>query len=242
MHKSRRMAALQARSLADMGYAVLQIDLLGCGDSSGEIRDASVSAWHADIEVAATWMLRQGFTPLRLWGLRFGALLAADWARKNQGDLDGLALWQPISSGEAHLTQFLRVSMAADMLASGNPGAGSSALRKRLAAGEVLEVAGYDVNPTLAREMDALRLSDAVSAVNMPVDWFEVVEELARGLPPASARMFEQWRSRGTVVHEHLVTGAPFWATVEIVDCPGLLEATNQVARERWQRHSKSTA
>src|SRR5687768_8838655 len=41
MNKSRRMAALQARALAASGHAVLQIDLLGCGDSSGDFGDAS---------------------------------------------------------------------------------------------------------------------------------------------------------------------------------------------------------
>ena len=35
MHKSRCMAALQARHFAQAGYAVLQVDLTGCGDSSG---------------------------------------------------------------------------------------------------------------------------------------------------------------------------------------------------------------
>ncbi len=38
MNKSRRMAALQSRALAEHGYAVLQIDLLGCGDSSRRLR------------------------------------------------------------------------------------------------------------------------------------------------------------------------------------------------------------
>ena len=42
MNKSRRMAALQARALAKAGYAVLQLDLLGCGDSSGDFGDALI--------------------------------------------------------------------------------------------------------------------------------------------------------------------------------------------------------
>src|SRR5258705_9769402 len=36
MNKSRRMAALQARAFARIGWNVLQMDLFGCGDSSGE--------------------------------------------------------------------------------------------------------------------------------------------------------------------------------------------------------------
>jgi len=41
MNKSRRMAGLQARALARAGYDVLQIDLRGCGGSSGDFGDAS---------------------------------------------------------------------------------------------------------------------------------------------------------------------------------------------------------
>ena len=40
MNKSRRMATLQARALAQAGFSVLQVDLLGCGDSSGDFGDA----------------------------------------------------------------------------------------------------------------------------------------------------------------------------------------------------------
>ena len=56
MNKSRRMAALQARALADAGWAVLQIDLAGCGDSSGDFGDADWATWVADVRTAATWL------------------------------------------------------------------------------------------------------------------------------------------------------------------------------------------
>ena len=47
MNKARRMAALQARAMAAAGYAVLQIDLYGCGDSAGDCRlaEACASSW-----------------------------------------------------------------------------------------------------------------------------------------------------------------------------------------------------
>ena len=41
MSKSRRRAGLQARALARAGYDALQIDLPGCGGSSGDFGDAS---------------------------------------------------------------------------------------------------------------------------------------------------------------------------------------------------------
>ena len=45
LNSTRRVVAQQARALAKAGYGVLQIDLLGCGDSSGEFADATWAAW-----------------------------------------------------------------------------------------------------------------------------------------------------------------------------------------------------
>ena len=88
MNKSRRMAALQSRALAEAGFAVLQLDLMGCGDSDGELLDASWAQWVADVVFACGWLRQQYLpsgpdtVPLWLWGLRAGALLAADAARQ----------------------------------------------------------------------------------------------------------------------------------------------------------------
>ena len=56
MNKSRRMAALGSRALAAQGWAVLQVDLLGCGDSSGDFGDATWEAWLDDVTQAAQWL------------------------------------------------------------------------------------------------------------------------------------------------------------------------------------------
>lgn len=92
MNFSRHMAALQARALAAQGYAVLQIDLLGCGDSAGDFSEASWSAWLADIIAAARWMQSRhttgGVVPLIFWGLRAGCLLAAEAASALEEPVD----------------------------------------------------------------------------------------------------------------------------------------------------------
>src|SRR6476620_8431972 len=83
MNKSRRMAAMQARAFAAMGFGVLQIDLFGCGDSSGEFREARWNIWKQDLAVARSWLGNRVAAPVSLWGLRLGALLALDFARSS---------------------------------------------------------------------------------------------------------------------------------------------------------------
>ncbi len=117
MNKSRRMAAMQARTFAAMGFGVLQIDLFGCGDSSGEFSDARWDIWKQDVSFARNWLENRISAPVSLWGLRLGALLALDFARSQAETIDRIILWQPVINGESFLNQFLRLRMANEMLA-----------------------------------------------------------------------------------------------------------------------------
>ena len=50
LNLSRRMAAQQARAFASLGFAVLQIDLFGCGDSCGDFSAGRWEQWQRDLE------------------------------------------------------------------------------------------------------------------------------------------------------------------------------------------------
>jgi exosortase A-associated hydrolase 2 len=227
MNKARRMAALQSRRLASLGYAVLQIDLFGCGDSGGIFSDARWEIWKKDVRLALEWLRPRVAGPLSLWGLRLGAALAADVARDVNMGVDQLVLWQPVVSGEAFLTQFLRLRLAAEMLAEGAAQSGVRELRETLRRGETLEIAGYDLHPQLAAAIDALRLADLAPAVRR-VHCLEVTAVEPPTVTPASQRALEVWRSNGLEVVAAAVNGEPFWATLEIAECEPLLAATER--------------
>jgi exosortase A-associated hydrolase 2 len=230
MNKARRMAALQSRRLAAAGHAVLQMDLLGCGDSSGELRDARWHIWRRDIVAAIGWLKSRMAGPVILWGLRLGATLAADVARDPGLGVEQLILWQPVASGEQFLVQFLRLRLAAEMLAEGNAQSGVRALREALARGATLEIGGYDLHPELAAELEALRLAELTPAVRR-VHWLEVLAHGAPELGPASRRTVAAWQAKGLAVRAAAVGGEPFWSTLEITECAALLEATEEGLR-----------
>lgn len=118
MNLSRRMAALQARAFAAAGYAVLQMDLFGCGDSAGDFAEASWGQWRDDVLEAACWLQGEtGWAPL-FWGLRAGCLLADEAARMRTGAAEFI-FWQPVVSGEQHWRQWARLRLGRDLLASG---------------------------------------------------------------------------------------------------------------------------
>jgi exosortase A-associated hydrolase 2 len=232
MNKARKMAALQSRRLAAAGHAVLQIDLFGCGDSSGDFGDARWEIWKQDVQTAARWLQDRVRGPISLWGLRLGATLAADIAREPGTDIEQLLLWQPVPSGEQFLTQFLRLRLAAEMLSAGAAQTGLRELRKTLDRGASLEIAGYELHPELASAIGELALAELIPAVTH-ILWLEVSAQPEPKVSPASSRVVEAWRGKGVAVRAAAVTGEPFWSTIEITDCEALLDATDKAISRR---------
>ena len=229
MNKSRRMAALQSRALAEAGYAVLQVDLLGCGDSSGDFGDATWQEWVNDVVRASHWIRQRSAAPVWLWGLRAGCLLAAEAARQIDTPCNYI-FWSPTPSGKTHLQQFLRLKAAADML-GGNAKGVTEALRQQLAAGEAVEIAGYTLSPGLAHGMEQAVLAPpaaSLSSMAQPgrVEWLEMSTREDATLNPVAQKTFSQWEQSGFAARSHIVPGPSFWQTTEIEDAPALLTAT----------------
>lgn len=225
MNKSRRMAALQAKAFAAMGFGVLQIDLYGCGDSAGDFGEATWEIWKNDVEFAYQWLIQQGFTSVHFWGLRLGALLALDYAGKAETGSAKFILWQPVINGKSFLTQFLRLRLVNKLLSDDSDKAQNVHLREELIAGKSLEIAGYTLSPAMAAAIDELKLGQLVVG-NSEIYWFEITPEAGRGLPPAGAAVVEAWNQSGVYPEVTLIPGLPFWATQEISECPALLAAT----------------
>ena len=229
MNRSRRMAALQARAFASAGVAVLQIDLYGCGDSSGDFADARWEIWKDDLALAHAWLSEKTRAPISLWGLRLGALLALDYGRRVATPIDRFILWQPVTNGHAWMTQFLRIRIAGQMVnAPQEPsegGGGVQAMRSALAQGNSLEVAGYELAPAMAAAIDAVDAA-VLAPGGGKVDWFDVVAEAERPAPAASLRLVSAWAQTGVAVRHHAIEGPAFWRTPEITECAALVVAT----------------
>lgn len=222
MNKARRMAALAARQLAERGCAVLQVDLHGCGDSSGDFGDATWQGWLQDVCDARAWLGERCEAPLRLWGLRAGCLLAAEAAIRLDEPV-GFLFWQPVVSGRQFLQQFLRLKLAGEMLGGEAKGV-TAALKRQLAGGQPVEIAGYTLSAGLTHGLEAAELRPPARASD--VLWLEVSMRDEAALPPASEKCIGQWRSAGCRVTAEIAPGPAFWQTAEIEEAPALSQAT----------------
>ncbi|TVR98655.1 MAG: hydrolase 2, exosortase A system-associated [Rhodospirillales bacterium] len=225
MNRSRRMATLQARSLAAAGVSVLLLDLFGTGESDGDFVDARWEIWREDVAVALRFLEQRGCSRRLLWGLRTGALLAAEVAADSASSVRDLVLWQPLPSGDAMINNLLRTRVAAAMDGS-EPPVTTAALRATLGRGESIEISGYEVAPALAAALGSSRLEDCRLPSGASVRWLEIAAEAGRPLAPASQRLTAAWREAGLTVVSEVVAGEPFWALQEITLAPSLLDAT----------------
>lgn len=224
LNKCRRMMSLQALALADAGWLVLQPDLKGTGDSAGDFGDASWQDWLDDLSAAWDWLSERTDERPALLGVRAGGLLAAEWLRARPR-LARLVLWQPVANGKTHLTQFLRLKAASEMLSDSDAKGVVASLRGRLEEGGSVEVAGYEVAAGLARGMDAAKL-------DLPKPWrgsirvIEVVSRERSEHTPGVQALLARLRESGADVGSEVVGGPPFWQTVEVEECPALVAAT----------------
>ncbi|MBB2486235.1 hydrolase 2, exosortase A system-associated [Mitsuaria sp. WAJ17] len=227
LNRSRCMLALGAYSLRQAGFTVLWPDLFGCGDSAGEHGEARWQTWLEDLDLALDRLRQEGEpdSPLWLWSLRSGALLASDFAHRRQLACHWL-LWQPQPSGEQVLQQFLRLRLASDMGRGVRSYADTAAMRQALQEGQALHAAGYVVRPELALPLAATQLKPPGGVAGARLVWGEMASAATQTLGPASRQHIEAWRAAGYQPSTLCVQGPQFWASQVPALSHGLVEGS----------------
>ncbi|MDD2759557.1 MAG: hydrolase 2, exosortase A system-associated [Methylomonas sp.] len=232
MNKSRRMVALQARAMAEQGYAVLVPDLFGTGDSRGDFGEASWAIWLQNIADAVAWLREQGALTITLWGLRLGGLLAMDFVSRHEDSIDRLMLWQPVLNGDTFVTQFLRLRVAAAMMDNNMPKEKTSDLKRQLVDGQAIEVAGYLLSPDLIKPLIALR-ADRLPLYNIKeIALYELVANEDTQISMGNSQFFNLLQEKRIEVSLTKIIGDSFWASQEISEAPDLIKISSERVRQ----------
>lgn len=226
MNRCRNHAAAMARRLAAQGQRVLLLDHFGTGESEGRIPEAGWDHWLADATAAAQWLQAQQGGPLTLWGIRTGALLAADVATSQpELALARLLFWQPVLDGKLFLNQYLRLRIASQLVHDADRET-TETIRARLAAGEDIEVAGYPLSGRMAESLSARKMAPAPGLARQPIDWIEVVAKADQPLGVPARRLVDSLTAAGAAVQTRTVVCPQIWQTYEREDAPELQAAT----------------
>lgn len=227
---TRRVIVEQARRLAPLGWTVLIPDLYGCGDSAGATADARWPIWQADLRRWA--LLADGLAasrPLIVWGIRMGALLAAQLSQTIDRP-HHLLLWQAPANGRALIDPLRKLSRLAAATADPQVAAGKppmSVPAQPAPAGEAL--AGYQLDATLLSGLQDLACTAPTCGQTGNRVLFAHTQRVIRDdqpLPPALQKLADSWQQRGWDTQAAVVAGEPFWASMEPSSPIATFEAT----------------
>jgi exosortase A-associated hydrolase 1/exosortase A-associated hydrolase 2 len=224
MNRCRAMVALQARRFASLGIGTLVVDPTGTGDSAGEFGEGTWRLWREDLLRGLDWLRSHGSGCRTAWGIRLGAIMAAELATAGVG-IDRLLLWQPVTHGKSFLTQFLRIRVAAELEQSVGVKS-TDELRRRSSAGEAVEVSGYPLNPELVRELDELQLPAAAPLGGVRLGWLDVAPSAEVPSNPVHQKLLAAYAAGGVHASFGRVVGPSFWQLHERAEVPELIDAT----------------
>lgn len=229
MNRCRYMCTLFAQSLRGANYGILSVDLYGTGDSAGDFIDADWQQWRGDILQAIDHAKELGYAKVSLLAIRSGTLLAME-AVAQRSDCHRLIFWQPAISGDAIITQFLRIKLAASMERD-EKGVTAADLKAEIANGNSIEVAGYDVSPGLFNGLKDSAVKSHLDICSLPIGWFTLVASEERKPPRPELKLIDEWRSRGAQIDHKICVGPAYWQAHERTLAPALIEATAEYVR-----------
>lgn len=236
---SRRVIVAQAVRLAAQGWTTLLLDPFGTGDSDGRTDAATLQFWRADLLRASRLARERVAGPFVLWGIRLGALLAAELAIALDQLVSAMIFWQPASSGAQLMDPLLKLAKlgAAARKASGvSPDQGHASFAapsddKSPGDAERIDLAGYRLRRDLREGLGALSMQPPAlgeHSAPCPVLMLGIQRVLAPGSPaPAPlARLAQRWLDEGYLASLRVVQGEPFWASLEPSIPAAAFEAT----------------
>ena len=227
MNKSRRMVTELAQRLSARGFGVVVPDYFGTGDSQGEFADTDCATWLDDLAATAAWMRRRNWSVDSILGVRLGCIVAMEFARRESVAPRKVVFWQPVLDGNRAFEQFLRMRVAASLMEDKKETVAD--LKAKFASGEVVEVAGYELSPRLATQIETLKMFSSLSEWSRPVPsihWFEVLRSAEASVPLPTAKLIDQLTAGGLSIQLSTVIGEPFWASAELVTVPELLDGS----------------
>ena len=244
---SRRVIVAQAMRLAQQGWTTLVLDLYGTGDSDGLTHEATLGDWRADLLRASRLARERAPGRHVIWGVRLGALLAAELALALDQVADGYVFWQAPASGAAALDTLLKlaqVGAVAREKAAPDAGRGSrDSTSDATAAGAedpavgFFDLGGYRLARSLVADLSALKMQVpplGTGGAGCPVLFLGVQRNAGAGLPAPKllSELTQRWLSAGYLAALRVAAGEPFWSSMEPSTPNAAFEATEEFLLE----------
>jgi pimeloyl-ACP methyl ester carboxylesterase len=218
---SRRTMRRIAELLAPEGVDCSLLEFSGTGDSEGDLADASLAQWAAELH---DFLSQPACIPTLIVAGRAGACIALEALRCTGASVDAILLWAPILDGNAILKPYLR------MLSLGPKGGAESLAetRREWGAGRSVRIAGMDFGAVLVSDLQRIvSVRPPPGASTTIIELRETWDE-----PPSPSvsvgRVLQSWRDAGCEPAWLPARGAQFWNVPDPVDCDDLVDVVSR--------------
>lgn len=225
MNKSRHLLSAVMRQLSALGYCCFLPDHYGTGDSEGDLDQASIGLWRADLLQLIQLLAQRGYQSLSFIAVRFGTLQLFDLLNLHTLPLPvkQLVLWQPLFDVDKFWQQFVRIKVA-ETMATGNK-VSQKELEQQLQDGQQIEIAGYPLSPAFFASLQTLQGAIPPLLSHTPVCWLETSQLDNIALPVQKMRDTLQQCCQLSFVQ---LKAEPYWQTTELASAEQLLALTVQ--------------
>jgi exosortase A-associated hydrolase 2 len=225
MNKSRHLISAAMRMLSAAGYGCFMLDNYGTGDSAGDLGNASIDIWRADLYQLIQLLQQHGYQRISFIALRFGTLQLFDLLSQYTLPLPvkQLVLWQPVFDMAKFWQQFARIKVA-EAMALGKK-LSQKALEQQLDNGESIEIAGYPISPAFYHSLFAASPTFPAALHGTRLCWLETSQLDNIALPVEKMR--QQLKQHCDLCF-HQLKDEPYWQTAELASADSLLALTVQ--------------
>ncbi len=217
MNRTRSFASAVATQLADNGFYVLQPDLSGTGDSTGEFKTSTWEKWIGELEYLSQWLAKKCH-PLNIVTIRAGALFLPGLLKLPSVTVENICMVEPFISGEEYMSLFLQQRVARSMFEG--PKESIALLTGELKSGATLVVGGYELSPGMYESL----CLNTIESVGTILPQRNLV--IGCGNSEANKRnanfkaLVESWNEHGAAADYIFVETDPFWSQ-ELPTIPG---------------------
>jgi uncharacterized protein len=212
---SQRIYTNLANHLSQQGLSVLRFDYFGHGDSEGNFEDADIQRRLQDIRCAVNLLQdRTGVQTVGLFGLRFGATLAALYAEKEPG-VDFLILWEPILQGEKYIKQCLRSNITYQTTTYKKIVYTRDKMIEDLTADKPVNIDGYLLTGKFFKQIIKVDLSEININFANPVQIAHLTKNSKKDNAPDFIKLYEAYNQNNSLTDFQIVESELFWGNTK---------------------------
>ena len=230
MNRTRNFSFALASKLVEAGFCVLQLDLSGTGDSSGEFKDAIWTTWISELYTASRWLAEKNKS-MNIVSVRSGSLFLPELVQQDPTLFGKICMVEPFISGEDYATEFLQLRVARSMFEGTKESL--AILTASLNEGTALEIAGYELSSRMYKSLCAgsiEKLNTNLRSNNCLVVGCGRSEVSKRNTQ--ISELVDRWKSSGASAAYKFVRTDPFWSQeLPMVPSEAITEVVEHLAR-----------